>query len=49
MFLSAAKAVIQNNFSKSREFLREILVMEFDYSETIFFGIHSNFTFDSET
>ena len=23
--------------------------MEFDYSETIFFGIHSNFTFDSET
>ena len=39
----------QNNLSKSWELLREIFVMEFRYSETIFFGIYSNFTFDSET
>ena len=47
IFLSVAKAAIQNNLSKFREFLGEIFVMEFRYSETIFFGIHSNF-FDSE-
>ena len=37
-----------NNLSKSQKFSREISV-DFDYSETIVFGIHSNFTYDSKT
>ena len=38
---------IQNNLSKSQKFLREISVLEFRYSETIVFGTHSDFTYDS--
>ena len=48
MVLSVAflEAAIQNNFSKSSE---ELSVVKFRYSETILFGIHSSFTYDSET
>ena len=52
MYLSGAiilDVAIHNNLSKCPEFLREISVVEFCYSETIVFGIHSNFTYDSET
>ena len=43
------KAAIQNSLSKSWRFSREISVVEFRYTETIVFGIHRNFTYDSET
>ena len=52
IFLSVVitlEAAIQNNLSKYRRFSREVSVVEFRYSETIAFGIHSNFTYDSET
>ena len=39
------KATIQNKLSKSWR----ISVVEFLYSETIVFGIHNNFNYDSET
>ena len=45
-FAITLKATIQNNLSKSRRFSREIPVADF---HTIVFGIHSNFTYDSET
>ena len=49
IFLSVSitlEATIQNNLTKSWRFSREICVARFRYSETIFFGIHSNFTYD---
>ena len=52
MFLSNAitlEAAIQNNLSKSRRISRQIFAVEFRYNGTIIFGIHSNFTYDSET
>ena len=52
MFLSVAitlEADIQNNPSKSRKFSNQISVVEFRYTETIVFGIYSNFTYDSES
>ena len=48
MFLSVAitlQAAIQNNLTKSWRFSREISVVGCCYSETIVFGIHSNFTY----
>ena len=45
----ALKAAIQNNFSKSWRFSRGKSVVEFSYSKTFVFGIHNNFTNDSET
>ena len=52
IFLSVTitlEAAIQNNLSKSWRFSRDISVVEFRYGGTIVFGIHSNFTYDSET
>ena len=49
MFLSVAitlEATIQNNPTESWRFSREMSVMVLRYSETIFFGIRSNFTYD---
>ena len=43
------EAAIKNNLSKSRKFSRELSAVEFRYSEIIVFGIHTNFTYDSET
>ena len=43
------EAAIQNNLSKSRRFSRKISLVEFGFGGTIVFGIHSNFTYDSET
>ena len=43
------KAAIQNKLSKSWRFSRGMSVVEFLYSETIVFGIHNNFNYDSET
>ena len=43
------EGAIKNNLSKSRKISREISAVEFRYSEIIVFGIHSNFTYDSET
>ena len=40
------EAAIQNNVTESRRFSREMSVMRFRYSETIVFGIHSNFTYN---
>ena len=40
------EVAVQNNLTKSWIFLREISVAGFRYSETIVFGIHSNFTYD---
>ena len=40
------KASIQNNLTKSWRFSWEMSVAGFRYSETIVFGIHSNFTYD---
>lgn len=37
-----------DDLSKSWTFSREIYLVELRYSETIIFGIHSNFTNDSE-
>ena len=48
MFLSVAitlEAAIQNNLTKSWRFSREISVVGCRHSETIVFGIHSNFTY----
>ena len=42
------KTNIQKNFSKSQKFARKVSVAEFHYRKTIFFAIHSNFTYDSE-
>ena len=50
IFLSVVttlKANIQNSLSKSWRFSKEISVVEFRYSETIVFGIHNKFTYDS--
>ena len=56
MFLTAtttlnnlSKVAIQNNLSKHRRCSREISAVEFRYNRTMIFGIHSNFTYDSET
>ena len=43
------KASIKNNLSKSWRFSMKMSVVEFRYSKTIIFGIHSKFTYDSET
>ena len=46
------KAAIMNKLSKSWRFSRlvmELSLVEFRYSEIIVFGIHNNFTYDSET
>ena len=42
------KAAIQNDLSKSWRFSREISAVEFRYNETTVFGIHNDFTYDSE-
>ena len=42
------KTTIQKNLSKSQKFPRKISVVEFRYSQTIFFAVHSNFAYDSE-
>ena len=42
------KTSIQKNVPKSQKFGREIFVAEFRYSQTIFFAVRSNFTYDSE-
>ena len=52
IYLSVAitlEAAIKNNLSKSHKFSREISAAEFCYSEIIVFGIHTSFTYDSET
>ena len=49
IFLSVTitlEAAIQKNLKKSWRFSREISVVGCRYSETILFGIHSNFTYD---
>ena len=49
IFLSVAitlEAIIQNNLTKSWRSSREISVVGCRYSQTIVFGIHSNFTYD---
>ena len=43
------EGAIKNNLSKSRKISKEMSAVEFRYSEIIVFGIHSNFTYDSET
>ena len=43
------KAAIKNNLSKSRKFSIEISAVELHDSEVIVLGIHTNFTYDSET
>ena len=43
------KTTIQKNLSKSQTFARKVTVAEFRYNQTIFFAVHSNFTYDSET
>ena len=43
------EAAFKNNLSKSRKFSIEILAVEFHDSEVIVIGIHTNFTYDSET
>ena len=51
IFLSVATTlgdVVQNNLSKSWRFASEMSMVESHYSETIAFGIHSNFPCDSE-
>ena len=40
------EASIQNNLTNSWRFSTEMSVVEFRYSETIVFGIYSNFTYD---
>ena len=42
------ETTIQKNLSKSQKFPREIYVVEFCYSQTIFFLVHSNFTYASD-
>ena len=41
------KTTIQKNLSKSQKFARKVSVVEFRYSQTIFFAVYSNFTHDS--
>ena len=43
------KAFIQNNLTKSWRFSWEMSVAGFRYSETIVFGIYSNFTYDKSS
>ena len=42
------EAAIQNNLTKSWRFSREMFVVGFRYSESIVFGIRSNFTYDKQ-
>ena len=43
------EAAFKNNLSNYRKFSIEILAVEFHDSEVIVIGIHTNFTYDSET
>ena len=43
------EAAIHSNLSKSRKLSRGISAVEFPYTGTIVFRIHSNFTYRSET
>ena len=43
------EAAFKNNLSKSRKFSIERLAVEFHDSEVFVIGIHTNFTYDSET
>ena len=43
------EAAFTSNLSKSRKFSIEILAVGFHDSEVIVLGIHTNFTYDSET
>ena len=42
------KTTIQKNLSKSQKFARRVSVTDFRYSQTIFFTVYSNFTYNSE-
>ena len=42
------ETTFQKNLSKSQKFPREIYVVEFCYSQTIFFLVHCNFTYASD-
>ena len=42
------KSIIQKNLSKSQKFARKVTLAEFRYSQTNFFTVRSNFTYDSE-
>ena len=49
IFLSVGMTLevgIQDNLTKSWRFSREMFVVGLRYSETIVFGIYSNFTYD---
>ena len=43
------EGTIQNKFSKSRKFLKEVFVVEWCYSWTIAFAVFSNYSNDFET
>ena len=49
--MSTLKMVLdgeKKNLSKSQKFPRKVSVAEFRHSQTIFFAVPSNFTYDSE-